>query len=910
MSTSKKAQKGQPEQSLQTQEQHIKDVASHTLAFFEETANTARSRLQAEANASQRSGSTNAFATTNTLTNDRAARNLASIYSDLSQELSQLANEPAIARLVLQDQDGKEQVYFIARAGTLLVRTGGALMASYRSPIGRLAALRVGSDEEVSTPAGVRAYELRERATLNPKHDHQGWDSANTVIHATGYGPLTVISLRQLLGAVAPDDADFLQTLIDESNAATNVIEGIRRSVLTKMGLRDQPLLDQIQDNIFRLRLDTRLVVLGPPGTGKTTTLIKRLGQKLDTQHLDANEQRIVASSIAGPSKHAQSWLMFTPTELLKQYVKEAFALEEIAASDERIKTWTDYRHELARKKLSVWRTDANNGPFIFRPALDPFQPSTIHNQIAWFQDFESAQSADFWEELGAHAERLTQSTDSSVVSLGRRLANIVANDAKLSEKFIVIGSMSEELQKLVNSFRSHTDDKLRSALGQMFRQDTSLLPRLMTFVATLEDGSEDIDDPDADEDEDIRKPTNRSAAIEACIRALRAQARSVASGRNLQKSTRNGRLIEFLGGRILPTENLKNIGASLQLQTAARRFLNPLPRYLTGVPRRYRRYRRIRQAEGRWYKTDGLVSTDISPLETDAVLLAMLNASRDLMKDSRISRDLEQGPFTFLKTVQNLFRTQIIVDEATDFSPIQLACMKGLCDPAANSFFACGDFNQRITSWGTRSGHELKWVLPDVVFEPINISYRHSKQLNDLAHHIALLSDEGAKKTKLPEDIVNDGVKPVLSKGLARISETAEWLSARIGEIEKITGSMPSIAVLVNDEEQVVPLAEALDAALAERSIRAIPCTRGQSVGQDNDVRVFDIQHIKGLEFEAVFFVGVDELAVRMPDLFDKYLYVGTTRAATFLGVTTNSHALPPAIASLENLFQQNWSP
>jgi superfamily I DNA and RNA helicase len=119
----------------------------------------------------------------------------------------------------------------------------------------------------------------------------------------------------------------------------------------------------------------------------------------------------------------------------------------------------------------------------------------------------------------------------------------------------------------------------------------------------------------------------------------------------------------------------------------------------------------------------------------------------------------------------------------------------------------------------------------------------------------------------------------------------------------------MPSIAVLVNDEEQVVPLAAALDVALTERSIRAVACTHGQTVGQDNDVRVFDIQHIKGLEFEAVFFIGVDDLATRLPDLFDKYLYVGTTRAATFLGVTTKGADLPRSISPLAPLFQRDWN-
>ena len=77
--------------------------------------------------------------------------------------------------------------------------------------------------------------------------------------------------------------------------------------------------------------------------------------------------------------------------------------------------------------------------------------------------------------------------------------------------------------------------------------------------------------------------------------------------------------------------------------------------------------------------------------------------------------------------------------------------------------------------------------------------------------------------------------------------------------------------------------------------------------MGQESNVRVFDIQHIKGLEFEAVFFVGIDQLASLHPALFDKYLYVGTTRAATYLGVTCGG-ALPPAIESLRAHFGQDW--
>ena len=123
----------------------------------------------------------------------------------------------------------------------------------------------------------------------------------------------------------------------------------------------------------------------------------------------------------------------------------------------------------------------------------------------------------------------------------------------------------------------------------------------------------------------------------------------------------------------------------------------------------------------------------------------------------------------------------------------------------------------------------------------------------------------------------------------------------------QRFVGQLPSTAIFVNAEDDVAPVAEALNEALSEHNIQVIACREGQAVGQESNVRVFDIQHIKGLEFEAVFFVGIDQLAALHPALFDKYLYVGTTRAATYLGVSCDG-ALPPAIEELRPLFGQHW--
>jgi DNA helicase IV len=162
-------------------------------------------------------------------------------------------------------------------------------------------------------------------------------------------------------------------------------------------------------------------------------------------------------------------------------------------------------------------------------------------------------------------------------------------------------------------------------------------------------------------------------------------------------------------------------------------------------------------------------------------------------------------------------------------------------------------------------------------------------------------------QKVTLPRHVDNAGVAPALLESASEHSIVVNWLADRIREIERFIGQLPSTAIFVNSEAEVGPVAEALSAALAEHNIQVIACPQGQAMGQDNDVRVFDVQHIKGLEFEAVFFIAIDRLAVLQPELFDKYLYVGTTRAATYLGVTCED-ALPPVIETLRPMFAADW--
>lgn len=185
--------------------------------------------------------------------------------------------------------------------------------------------------------------------------------------------------------------------------------------------------------------------------------------------------------------------------------------------------------------------------------------------------------------------------------------------------------------------------------------------------------------------------------------------------------------------------------------------------------------------------------------------------------------------------------------------------------------------------------------------------TYRHSKQLNAFAGDLVRISG-GISRAILPRDVDAEGVSPALGTNLRTPGEIAAWLAQRIREVEQIAEVMPSIAVLVNSEAEVNMMAEVLNATLADQNIRAVACSNGQAIGQGTDVRVFDVQHIKGLEFEAVFFIGVDRFAEQNPKLFDKYLYVGATRAATYLGMTCEGGGLPPALVPLTDRFERRW--
>lgn len=834
-----------------------------------------------------------------------ALRNLDQVNQQNRAAYLRLSKEPVVSRVVAEDASGGLHTCFFCRADQGMAERG---VISYLTKWGRLASMPVG--DEYLTPDG-QAWIVVSKTGLRPEESAGQWD-AFSVVQREDLPSVTIESLRALLQAERPAHSarNLLEEILAEEAKKATVEEGIRRSVITRMGLRDQPILDKFQDEIFRLPLSHQVVLLGPPGTGKTTTLIRRLGQKLDIQFLDEDEQRVVqeVATVQGLS-HERSWLMFTPTELLKQYLKEAFNRELVPASDQNLRTWDDHRRELCRQTFGILKT-ATGGAFVQRPGLGSLLATTVRSQVEWFADFDLWQGNSYLQELTAATQVLQQTNLKPAADLGVTLAAVLGEHRNWPATLSQLAEELPRVQSLVSQFRDEIGKRLEAGLIAQLQKNRNFVAEFAAFLDTLQPLDVDEgDEVDLDDEDEAQTPkVGAQAATNEYYQALRALSRGAATKRAVNKVSRSGKIIDWLGDRVLPQGDLSDIGNKLILQTAARRFVAPARGYLSGMSKRYRAFRRERQGEGTWYRSEAFDHREVHPLELDVVLLATLRAGNQLLERRNIQRAIDSPQWAPLKTVMGCHRHQILVDEATDFSPLQLACMNALAHPRTRSVFACGDFNQRLTTWGVRSPEALSWSLPNVEVREITVAYRQSRQLNDLANDIIRAVGGSVPNVTLPAEVDNDVASPVLLEN-GSTEETVKWLADRIVDIERfVVNQLPSIAVFVNREEEVEPTAKALEALLGEHNIPVMACREGQAVGQESSVRVFDIQHIKGLEFEAVFFLGVDRLAELQPELFDKYIYVGTTRAAAYLGLACGGE-LPAQLSSVRHHFMADWT-
>ncbi len=740
----------------------------------------------------------------------------------------------------------------------------------YRLPLGRLAEATPGQNAKViveetvgrdtrTRHVFVDEYFIRSKDIFRVSNEAELIDAVNNEISFAD-GSLFIRRLREWLGLAAEE-------------MAAMVARPIRRRVANRFELADIPVVDRAQGDIWRLDIRKFIVIAGAPGTGKTTTAIKRIAQKTDAASLA--ESREVTQFPLEPLrkwlKGPTGWALFTPSELLRGYLHEALAQEGLAVTEDQVPVWSTTKVRIARDVLRYIGQDR-----FLSLGQELVATRDSKSLTAWTKGFLTHFNSRIHVEVGIAVSEQSELLREVLGQIQRKCA----------ELRLEIEPLRDELEKLrVGNERASSDqerDKLRHQMNDLEAKLNRLTTSYSPLAAILEMWQE--------------------------VMAIAKATPNTSAGRTL------GRFLllrdRFRGVAGLEPENTMSRTVSAAIRGVVAKFVDEsgdaLDSSLRRIPIAYQEYR-LRSAENiTFYRPVAMAAVNdkrVDSLELDSLIYAALITLREALTGREF---LQRGGNSLTQRLINEFRYVIAVDEATDFSAVELACMRLLAHPVFDCATFAGDLMQRMTNQGIGDWQAISGLVQQPEMHELKLSYRQSRKLLRIA--ACLYEKSIGQPAPFSAGYAENADDPdALWYQNQSSQEQSRWVTLRIGEVYRICDqTLPSVAVLVPDEGDVRPVADLLRGPLIETyGIETEACLEGRILGTQAKVRVFSVQFIKGLEFEAVFFLGVDRMAVLSPDLVDRFLYVGLTRARSFLAVTTHG-AFPQELSHIRNFFHQ----
>lgn len=735
---------------------------------------------------------------------------------------------------------------------------------------------------------------------------------------------------REKLDKTIDDNAknDLLRNIEKKEAEQREYINKAQSFIRKHAQLRFQPILDPIQDEIRRSEIFTgTLIINGGPGTGKTTSLIQRIKFLIsptieENIKLNKDQKEVLFNQ-------KTSWVFYSPNELLALFLRNSMKMEELTADEERVKVWSSHKNELV-KLYKLVDTQTKN-PFLIynksqRNCFIKNTPKAIKSINKNFLDFY----------LNSQKEKINRVIEIDVSpfkwkSTGKSIIKYLQErkDIKKLEDFIRLflnlqEQFTTESSKISEEYLQHIKDVV-GRIQIEIRKDNKRSAILSDVLSSWKNTSPEIDE---DEEYDIEIEQEDFDEQEEQLgfdfeRELFAKLKIICRKQALKQFDKNTKftkrdkeLIELIP-EVQNQPEYEQIGQVVFFKKYFERIIKGIiPNVLREIPINYKKFRREQyNKKNKDYDLivlEELVKSDKNKRihsDEQAFLLYFVN-NICLKLANGFKKQYENLSHPYLNAYKANCKPVIGIDEATDFSLIDLLAINSFGHPSISSVTLSGDIMQRMTNNGLKSWEDLITLNTKFVKKDLEVSYRQSPTLLSLAQQIYKKST-GIDATYISY-IEEDETEP---KPLLLTSEDEEeklnWISERIIEIYKVYGDpIPSIAIFLPDESLLESFASKLGSVdtLADVGILVKACRNGEVLGDKNTVRIFSIDKIKGLEFETVFFHNLDSLLDKnLPDdLLLKYLYVGLSRATFYLGLTLNNE-FPHNLKFLENDFDQS---
>ena len=701
-----------------------------------------------------------------------------------------------------------------------------------------------------------------------------------------------------------------LETLRKKKKELEEVKSKAQYFIRQQVELRNQHILDPQQESIKRGNIFERTMIIdGGPGTGKTSALIQRImflkaSSILEYKpELTKNQQDILFSY--------DSWIFFSPNELLRLYLKNNMNEEGLSAGDDKVKIWRSYKNELCRR-YKLFNSETRH------PFLD------LNKEVDYFdlRPNNVKKISDDFDLFFFHIqkEKIKKIIDINIegfkwryIALGikeyilKKLnmdswKNLIRIFTQLNIQF------NDRVKDIINDYND-LSDKIASDILLKIKKNPQLLNRIYNYLEKNKTNlivDEENEDEAVDFEESEIETNENEIELFKKLKALGRKYALLNFDKDVKLTKGEQELINIIA-YIKNGEEYKKLGELAYFIKYFKRIVGgSVINIFSEIPKSYKLFRKNRIEN--YLTPDGkkILSTIIKDSnlrihqdEQSFLIYKINNIVRTLFNiDKEVYLNSNNS---FISAFRDCNRSIIAIDEATDFSILDIIAMHSLSNPFISSVTLSGDLMQRMTGSGIHSWFELSSFIDDLDIQELDISYRQSHTLLEVAK--AIYINEFDKKTNYRAFAQEDENEP---KPLLFFSKDENkkimWIANRIIEIYNSYGnSIPSIAIFISEDfEGFTKRLNSID-FLSDIGIKAVLCRDGQILGDKNTVRVFPLKFIKGLEFEAVFFHNIDSLEEN--DLLSRYIYVGLSRATFYLAIT-GTKSVHKTISKIEHLF------
>lgn len=685
--------------------------------------------------------------------------------------------------------------------------------------------------------------------------------------------------------------------------------------------MRYSLIVDPVQTRIMsQNRFDGKTVVInGGPGTGKTTTMIHRLAYLTDTFAINEDEEKklnkyklnsLQRKQLREAIKSQRDWMFFSPSQLLKEYLAEAMMKEGLSNTAEKVWNWKDYCRSILQVNYHLLEMNGSNAPFKVCNITDTlfYQGSNIINVFTDFYlnelrsikaqlpTLNSEGKVHAWTSIALNIQKRFEDADTfdlaHFVSLFNTLESVYSNDCKA-----ILRNRNEALSNLANEI---------SALLDKHKEQKNDLEDILDL--TYEDQDDQSNDEyDNDENEEgiegflpestiTAKPVSNDDRNNKLIVELQKWLKSFCYHKiNEEKELSDEhKLIEEILLPVFGTtfdDKFQRIGELMIFEQFAQYTRGVRSIMLNGIPARYKRFRSYLN-KTKFEGCDLKLLRDLMQRkqgrelhhQEQSLLLGFINTLVKHIKASTNSNIRHD----YIEAYEYVARPIIGIDEVTDFSICDIYAMQSLLTREYNSLTLCGDMMQRMTSYGIKSWDELNGVVANPIVVEMKTSYRQSKKLLEVARQ--LYRDTLGETPNYKAFMTSQKVPAPLVFIDENEHTKIEWISKRISEVFRAYGEqLPSIAIFVNDKGYIPRFMENLQNTefFFKNKIKVLDGTIKNNTPESH-ICVYPIDQVKGMEFDVVFFHNIDNSSTDT-EILKRYIYVGVSRAAFFLGITLN---------------------